>query len=85
MMTSTSASFSFSSSESGSTFQCRLDGGAWGSCASPKSYSALGLGGHEFDVRAIDGAGNVDGSPASLSNQSSAQLNSASAGQRNSR
>ena len=63
--TSSSASFAFSSPEAGSTFQCRLDAGAWGSCTSPKAYSNLGNGSHTFDVRARDGAGNTDGTPAS--------------------
>jgi hypothetical protein len=63
--TSTSASFAFSSSESGSTFACQLDSGSWASCTSPKAYSALGTGSHTFNVRATDAAGNVDASPAS--------------------
>jgi len=59
------ASFAFSSTESGSTFECRLDGGAWGGCTSPKSFISLVNGSHTFDVRAKDTAGNVDASPAS--------------------
>jgi hypothetical protein len=60
----TSASFGLASNEAGSSFECRLDGGAWGTCTSPKSYSGLASGSHTFDARAIDQAGNVDPSPA---------------------
>jgi hypothetical protein len=63
--TSTSASFRFVSSESGSSFKCRLDSSAWGTCSSPKAYYDLAAGGHTFDVRATDRAGNVDPDPAS--------------------
>ena len=59
-----SASFSFSSSEPGSSFECMLDAGAWGGCTSPKSYSNLASGQHTFSVRAMDHAGNLDASPA---------------------
>jgi alpha-tubulin suppressor-like RCC1 family protein len=61
---STSVSFTFSCSESGCTFQCRLDGGGWGSCTSPRSYTGLAEGSHTFEVRGIDQAGNVDSTPA---------------------
>lgn len=60
----TSASFGLGSTEAGSSFECRLDGGAWGACTPPKSYSGLASGSHTFDARAIDLAGNVDPSPA---------------------
>jgi large repetitive protein len=60
----TSASFGLASTESGSSFECRLDGGAWGACTSAKSYSGLASGSHTFDARAIDQAGNVDPTPA---------------------
>ena len=65
--TSTSGSFGFSSTEAGSTFQCRLDSGVWGACSSPKQYSGLAIGQHTFAVRAIDQAGNTDPLPASRS------------------
>ena len=61
--TATSASFSFNSSEAGSSFTCRLDGGAWSSCSSPKAYAVLAAGSHSFSVRAADAAGNVDPTP----------------------
>ena len=63
---STSASFTFSSDEGGSSFECRLDGGSWGACTSPRNYSSLADGSHTFDVRATDVAGNTDSSPASF-------------------
>jgi hypothetical protein len=59
-----SATFSFSSPEAGSTFECRLDGGAWQACSSPKNYGGLKHGSHSFRVRAIDSAGNRDATPA---------------------
>jgi len=59
-----SATFSFSASENGSTFECRLDGGAWQACSSPTRFGGLKHGNHSFRVRAIDAAGNRDGTPA---------------------
>jgi len=60
---SASATFDFSSNEPGSTFECRLDGAAYGACTTPASYTGLGDGVHIFDVRATDPAGNLDASP----------------------
>src|SRR5207249_6602592 len=48
----TSASFSFSANQPGSTFACALDGTAFAACTSPLVYSQLGSGSHTFAVRA---------------------------------
>jgi hypothetical protein len=68
---STSASFSFSGTDNpGGTgvasFECKLDSGSFAACTSPKTYSSLSLGSHTFQVRAIDGIGNIDPTPASF-------------------
>jgi hypothetical protein len=63
--TSTSANFTFTSSETGSSFECELDSGSWNACESPANYSGLTTGPHQFSVRAIDAADNVDPTPAS--------------------
>ena len=59
--------FAFSSSQAGSTFECRVDAGAWGSCSTPETTASLADGAHTFEVRATDPAGNVDATPASRS------------------
>ncbi|HKF83313.1 MAG TPA: hypothetical protein VKB23_10185, partial [Solirubrobacterales bacterium] len=64
--TATTAAFGFTSNEA-STFACRLDAGSWGPCGSPKDYSGLATGDHQFSVRATDAAGNTDTSPATRS------------------
>ena len=60
---SSSASFSFSSNETGSTFGCSLDGSAFAPCPSPQAYTELANSAHTFQVRAIDTAGNTGSSP----------------------
>jgi hypothetical protein len=63
-VTSSDASFAFSSSESGSSFECSLDDSAFASCSFPKSYANLSEGSHTFAVRATDAPGNTDATPA---------------------
>ncbi|GAB4216022.1 MAG: hypothetical protein OHK0022_56640 [Roseiflexaceae bacterium] len=67
--TSTSAGFTFSSSDSGTGapgFECSLDGAAFGTCVTPVVYTGLAEGSHTFQVRAKDNAGIVDPTPASF-------------------
>lgn len=52
------AEFVFQADES-STYQCSLNDEPWESCDSPKVYSELDNGSHNFKVRAIDLAGNI--------------------------
>jgi Tol biopolymer transport system component len=66
-ITDTTATFTFSSTASGATFQCQLDGLGFVACSSPRSYSNLLEGSHTFQVRSIDAAGNVDPTPATWS------------------
>lgn len=65
LSTSSTATFQFSSSEGGATFQCSLDGGSFTACSSPKTYTGLADGSHTLQVRAIDGASNLDATPSS--------------------
>ena len=62
----TTATFTFSASDTGggtiSGFTCSLDGGAYGSCVSPKSLAGLAAGAHNFAVKATDSASNVSSS-----------------------
>ena len=58
---------SASPSEAGSTFECRVDAAAFAACTSPYTAAPLSDGAHSFEVRATDGAGNVDPTPAQRS------------------
>jgi hypothetical protein len=62
----TTATFTFTSTEAGSTFECRIDAGDFGPCTGngTTTYTGLTPGFHLFRVRAIDGDGNPDLSPA---------------------
>ena len=57
--------FTFTSTEAGSTFQCSLDAAPFSACSSPTTVTVAN-GVHTFQVRAIDPAGNVDPTPASF-------------------
>ncbi len=57
----TSASFTFSDTEGGVSFQCRLDSAAFAACTSPKSYTGVAPGAHTFQVKAKDAVGNESG------------------------
>jgi hypothetical protein len=61
----TTPTFGFASNEAGSTYECRLDSGAFSPCSPPFTGAPLADGAHAFEVRAIDRVANVDPSPAS--------------------
>jgi acid phosphatase type 7 len=67
IVTGTTATFEFTSNESGSTFRCRLlpPESAGTNCTAPKTYSGLTAGTvYTFSVWATDASGNTDASPA---------------------
>lgn len=61
---STSITLTFAGAESGVTYRCSLDGGAYQACSSPMSYENLLEGGHSISIVAVDAAGNVSENPA---------------------
>lgn len=52
-VTATTATFTFQASGPAplTSFECRLDAGAWAECASPHEIQGLGGGPHVFEVR----------------------------------
>lgn len=65
LTSSSSATFSFSSNEGGVSYGCSLDGSAYALCSTPTTFVGLSDGTHTLAVRATDGVGNVDPTPAS--------------------
>jgi predicted outer membrane repeat protein len=66
---SAAASFGFTGSDTGvgvASFQYQLDGGSYTTAASPVNFAGLSSASHTFNVRAVDGAGNTDASPATV-------------------
>lgn len=61
------ATFALSSSESRSTFDCRLDSERWSACKARATFANLPVGTHAFQARATDRYGNTDRTPASSS------------------
>lgn len=57
--TADNATFTFTDSQAGVTFQCKLDGGSYTVCTSPRTYGGLSNAAHTFSVQAKDGAGNL--------------------------
>lgn len=57
--TGRNAHFRITDAETSVTFRCRLDGGAYGTCASIVNFNKLDFGEHCFDVRAADPASNL--------------------------
>ncbi|MFC7486166.1 hypothetical protein ACOCJ7_13030 [Knoellia sp. CPCC 206453] len=54
-----SVQFDFTTAETGTVSECRLDAGSWTVCTGPVGYSPLAPGAHTFAVRRTDAAGNV--------------------------
>jgi large repetitive protein len=55
---SSTSTFAFSDADPSATFRCRLDGGNFSTCTSPKTYTGAAEGPHTFTVKAVDPAGN---------------------------
>ncbi|MBI5545075.1 MAG: hypothetical protein HY901_14380, partial [Deltaproteobacteria bacterium] len=56
-------SVEFAANETGCTFECALDTGAFADCSSPETLTGLGEGDHTLEVRATDPAGNLESPP----------------------
>jgi hypothetical protein len=56
--------FTFTATEAGSTFQCSFNNAPFAACTSPDRVDVPRSRPQKFSVRAIDGAGNIDPTPA---------------------
>ena len=67
----TAATFVFDAVDTGGSsvarYECRLDDAAFAPCASPLALTGLSRTAHSFQVRAVDGVGNVESTPADYS------------------
>jgi glucose/arabinose dehydrogenase/PKD repeat protein len=63
---SRSAQMRFIATDAEAGFRCSLDGSLWAMCISPTNYSDLVDGAHVFAVAAVDNAGNIDPSAATI-------------------
>ena len=63
---SATATFEFDADEP-ATFECRIDGGTYQPCGSPWTLTGLSEGPHDVEIRATDGFGSVDATPATWS------------------
>lgn len=61
---SASATFTFTASDPAATFECQLDAEPTVVCTSPWTLTGLAEGSHTFSVRAVDGEGDADLTPA---------------------
>src|SRR4029078_12680649 len=64
VLTGNTGTFGLASTESPSTFECKIDQGSYSSCAASYTTPALSDGKHVIKVRATDAAGNTDESSA---------------------
>ncbi|MEA2167778.1 MAG: large repetitive protein [Solirubrobacteraceae bacterium] len=55
--------FEFSSPDANTHFECRLNGGPWGLCTSPRVLGPLPDGAYTFEVRAVNASGIADPTP----------------------
>jgi len=60
----TNATFTFTASGVGASFQCKLDVSDFSECYTPQVYQNLAEGSHSFQVKAIDVSGTADPTPA---------------------